>query len=114
MNRAKALGGEHVIGRWTATHATHPNGRYPIEGRLWLTPTRLVFVPVFKFLRRFHWSCDLDDVTDLTVRPVEASRLNRSPRPRVAVVTEGRTHFFLVKNPAQVRAAVAAASAEDA
>src|SRR4051812_1407347 len=87
--------------------------RYPIEGRLWLTPTRLIFVPVFKFVRRFHWSCDLDDVTDLAVRPVESSWPKRSPRRRVAVATDGRTHFFLVKDADAVRAAITA-SDEDA
>jgi hypothetical protein len=104
----KALGGEQDLGHWLATHATDVHGRYPIEGRLWVTPTRLVFVPppVFRLVRRFHWSCNLTEIERLEIRPVEPWRLNRSPRQRIAIVTDGRTHFFVARDPDAVREAI--------
>jgi hypothetical protein len=102
----KALLGEPALGHWTATHTTNVHGRYPIEGKLWVTSTRLVFVPLFRFVRPFRWSCALEAITTLAIKPVEASRMNRSPRPRVVVTVDGRSHFFLARDTDAVRAAV--------
>ena len=108
MRAPNALRGEPDLGHWLATHSTDRHGRYPIEGRLWVTPTRVAFVPppVFRLVRPLHWSCNLTEVESLAIRSVEPWRFNRAPRPRIAIVTDGRTHFFVVRDPEGVQRAI--------
>ena len=105
VREPKALLGETPLAHWLATHTTNIHGRWPIEGRLWITPSRLVFVPRFG-IRRFHWSCNFDAISSITVRPVDAWLFNRSPRPRIALASEGKVHFFVVRDPNAVLAVI--------
>jgi len=116
VRRPKGLNGEPDLGQWLATHTTNPYGRFPIEGRLWLTASRLVFVPppVFRLVRRWGWSCYLKEISTASVKPVEASWTNHSPKRRVAIETDGRTHFFLVSKPDEAFHAISDAIAGSA
>jgi hypothetical protein len=108
VREPKALLGETSIAHRLATHTTNTYGRFPIEGRLWVTPRRLVFVPRFG-IPRFHWSCDFDAISKIAIRPVDASWLNRSPKPRIAVETGGKVHFLLVHDPSPAMTVIEAA-----
>ncbi len=106
VREPKALLEETPIAQWLATHTTDVHGRWPIEGRLWVTQRRLVFVPRIARLRRFHWSCSFDAMSNIAIQPVEPWRLNRRPKPRLAVQVAGTTHFLLVRDPDRALAVI--------
>ena len=110
----KALLGEEARDSWFAVHTTEPHGRWRTEGRLWLTPTRLVFVPVAygKLLQRLSWSCALGSVDDVEIAAPEPWALNREPRGRLRLRSDGRTDWFQVRNPEEALAAIRTARSE--
>ena len=116
MNPPKVLHGEPDLGHWLATHTTNTRGRFPIEGRLWLTSTRLVFVPppVYRLVRRWNWSCLFGEIVSVDAKPVQESWTNHSPKRRLAIETSGGTHFFVVSKLDEVLLAINQAMAASA
>jgi hypothetical protein len=97
--RAPELGTDEVPDRqWNANHT---RGQMAVGGRLWLTTSRLVFVPnVFErgVMRRSEWSCRLADVTDVGVASRGIHPFNGAWRRRLVVHHSDGAGLFVVNH----------------
>ena len=99
--------GEQLRESWQANHT---RGGLAVGGALWLSTTRLVFVPnrFERWLGRSDWSCDLGDVTDVRIAKRGTHPTNGAWRQRLAI-DHGGVDLFVVNHVHDVASAIESA-----